>query len=120
MRGHEAIIDLRRKGRKPSAVWIDLDGDRVPAGLRISHDWQRWGAVACVDIADSDAIGRLDLRWAVGLLVMAAGFNAERVRALHAALVAAGSRMVMSAIVGWRGGEVETLDSLQHGVRCDG
>lgn len=75
MRGHEALIELRRVHRKtPGFVFID-DFPTVP-GLR---DAPSDLAVICTD---GDDIALLDLRFLVGLRVMVHSHSEPRARAL--------------------------------------
>lgn len=94
MRGHEALLALRRAGMRTSAVDIC---DAVD-GQQFWRDWQTWQRSACVEVEAGDSIPRLDLRFLVGLWVFAWGMNAARVRQLHDACIAAGAKVVMSAV----------------------
>ena len=59
MKGHEAIIAMRKRRQTPAIVWVGDKGD---------ENWMRYtDASACVVIADSERLEQLDLRWAVGL-----------------------------------------------------
>lgn len=107
MRGHETIVAMRRRGRRPGMVWLDTDG--YYSGLQALA---RMGfpAQGHVELQPSDAPHRLDLRFLVGLLVEVSGSDERRVAAVARASVEAGARQVIAA---WattvpRGEEFET------------
>lgn len=68
MRGHEAILSMRRSGVTPASVWID-DTGKPTSGSDPRTGWQRDTAHAQVDVDPTDNPRRLDLRFAAGLTV---------------------------------------------------
>jgi hypothetical protein len=114
MRGHEALIDMRKKGIRPRAADICLASDKQG----FWQDWERWASEACIEVETKDVIERLDLRCIVGMWVFAWGFEADRVKALHQACIDAGAEVVMSSVYRTnRAGElvlVEGMNSLKE------
>lgn len=98
MRGHEPILDMRRRGQKPALVFLDTIPDRSPSQL-----WREWPevqpAIPTVWVQDDDAVHLLDLRFLVGLPVVITGTDAARVDALQAAALEAGAVRVVSNVV---------------------
>ena len=79
MRGHLPLIAMRRRGLRPSLVWIDTD----PDVLRCWRDWPTVDAtVAHVQLGLDDSPALLDLRWLIGLNVIVSGADAQRVEAV--------------------------------------
>lgn len=96
MRGHEALITLRREKKRPQGVWISH---------RRSPDAMVWHLSATtlpypeIEILPSENPAALDLRFVVGLTVHVNGCNDyEKAKRLHDALVAAGARRVISVV----------------------
>lgn len=102
MKGHEPLLDMRRRGWVPGCLWFVFDGD----GWRhwpgsIGTQWKRFptsAGTAEVLIEPEDCIARLDLRFAVGLRCFVMGPNSERVGQLFRALVDAGASRVLSSV----------------------
>lgn len=90
MRGHEQVAALRRKGRKPDAVFVDVS---APEASHIDYDGSR------VDLTTEETLARQDWRWAIGLVVFVHGLDAERVRAVAASLSEAKAKRVISSFV---------------------
>lgn len=110
MRGHEALIDMRKRGVRPRAADICVASDRQG----FWRDWQNWAAEACIEIEPKDCIERLDMRCIVGMWVFCWGFEAERVKALHQACVDAGAAAVMSSVYRTnRAGELVHVESYE-------
>lgn len=86
MKGHEGVIAMRRRGVRPAVVWVYVGPDFGPR-----RDAEKWGDLA-VSIPATDAVSRLDLRWAVGLLCMVHGAS---VAAVCTALKRAGAARVI-------------------------
>lgn len=67
---------MRRRGVRPSLVWIDTDPD-------VLRCWRNWPAIdptmAHVQVESTDSTALLDLRWLVGLTVIVSGSDAQRV-----------------------------------------
>lgn len=95
MRGHEQIIAMRmqRKAPKTVHIWCGTDA------LKGWSNWHTSTGHAEVEIADTDTLSSLDLRFTVGMLVMVNGTDPFRVAAVHAGCLAAGAKRVVSASV---------------------
>jgi len=95
MRGHEPIIALRQRGKKPAMVFLDLCRDFSPAPM-----WRDWPevqpAIATVWVQDTDVPSRLDLRFLVGLNAVISGRDSERVEQLERAAIDAGATRVIA------------------------
>lgn len=77
MRGHEALIAMRRRGKAPRWVFIDAGDD--PHGLHT--DWQvETPYRAHVEVAGADLITSLDFRFVVGLSVLITGDDLARLK----------------------------------------
>lgn len=98
MRGHDAIVSMRRAGKRPAFVFINDWPCRT--------DWAQNGAHATVCTAGDD-IALLDLRFLVGLQVSVCASTEERAKALFEACKAAGVRMVAAGHVKDGGPAVE-------------
>ena len=92
MRGHQPLIELRRRGMRPDLVSIATD----PSPWRDWADWWEWTDVPQLEVPATDSIRLLDLRFLVGLNVMIAGLNGDRVRQLFAACVEAKAARVLA------------------------
>lgn len=96
MRGHEPIVDMRRRGKKPAMVFID-------AFETASQCWREWPArdlsMPQVEVPEDDALSGLDLRFVVGLRVMVTGHTARRVEAIRDLCIEAGASRVIAAVV---------------------
>ena len=93
MRGHLPLIALRRRGMRPSSVWLSLDLPDPSAA-----DWHLWSKTAAIDIDKADGIGSLDLRFVVGMQVHIQGLNADRCLALHQACMDANASRVVTHV----------------------
>ena len=96
MRGHQALIALRRDKKRPQGVWISH---------RASPDCMVWHLHADtlpypeIEILPTESPEALDLRFVVGLIVHVNGcedYNAGK--RLHDALVKAGAQRVITVI----------------------
>lgn len=98
MRGIENLRRMRRAGSAPSVVFIDAD-----AGPQALPQWAQWQHIAphlCdIDVEAADSLLRIDWRPVVGLTVHVSGLNEKRVRAIAAAVDAAGAKRVISSLV---------------------
>lgn len=112
MNGHEPLQAMRRVHRVPRCVWI-TDGDDIR-----SRDWQEEPNAAdqqrhaVISIAAADIPETIDFRCVVGLEVHLAAERGEaRAKRLHAALIEAGAKRVLTSIHADSGVEL-----LIHGV----
>lgn len=124
MRGHVALVDMRRAGVRPRAVFIDADrADDIEA-----RDWQALTPYrAHVCIGPDEMLTGLDLRFVVGLPVLVTGADASRVARIAAACIDAGASRVTSAHVTtspdnranyeWRA-TVHNITTTLGGARC--
>ena len=67
MRGHEALVEMRRRGVRPAAVWLS---DIPPPRLLTGGSQRQWWACAApvaaeVYVEPGDAAARSDLRFVV-------------------------------------------------------
>lgn len=112
MNGHQALLDMRRARKTPRCVWI-TDGDDIRARdwhEEVNHADQQRHAV--ISLAAEDIPEALDFRCCVGLEVHIAAERGEaRARRLHAALIDAEAKRVITSIHAPTG-----VDLLIHGV----
>jgi hypothetical protein len=112
MTGHEALQAMRRARRVPRCVWV-TDGDDVR-----SRDWNEepncadMQRHAVLSIGANEIPEALDFRCCIGLEVHVAGARGEaRARRLHAALIDAEAKRVITSIYTPQGVEL-----LTHGI----
>lgn len=95
MRGHEALIAMRHKRRKPAICFIETDFDRLDQ----ASEWYRESpATAYVLVEAKDSLATLDLYFLVGMLVQVDGSDVHRVRAVVEAAEAAKAYRVLGAV----------------------
>lgn len=87
MRGHDAIIAMRKTGRRPAVVFLN----DFPCAI----DWPRFGDHATVDVS-ADRPEMLDLRFLVGMTVNILGTDEDRAKRLVEACKAAGAVLVVA------------------------
>ena len=89
MRGHGPIITMRRNGFRPDLVTISTDLDYL-------ESWRYWysenASTAEVEIAETDLLSELDMRFVVGLSVQIIGTDGARVQRIGRACQAAGAK----------------------------
>lgn len=108
MRGHQQLLEMRRRGMATSLVWLQIGRD----SLRTWAGWPQWSGHAHVEVDPADNLATLDLRCLVGLTAMVCGFDdVDRVRQLHAACVAAGAKRVISST--YRRVRVDDLETIE-------
>ena len=96
MRGHEPILAMRKRGIKPSIVFIN------DFACPESHDWQnpgekfsqQWPADHATVSTAGDPLSSLDLRFLVGLTVSISSMNEGRAKALFENAKASGAATV--------------------------
>lgn len=97
MRGHEPIIAMRRRGKRPAFVFLDTTRTTAPM-----CEWRDWPnvspAIPSVWVEPDDAPHRLDLRFVFGLSVVVTGIDADRVKALADAAYSAGALRVIASV----------------------
>ena len=107
MRGHEALIAMRLRRRRPRIVFVS-------AGRDASEQWRDWHAetphMAKVEVEDDEPVSGLDLRFAVGMVAVVDGSNPARVARIAEALAGAGAARVVSAVVADDGASVWVTD----------
>lgn len=96
MRGHDALIELRKNGRQPRGVWVCHEFDATKG-------WSAWHKVAGhdqypeVEILPTEVPELLDLRFVVGLIVHVSGMrDYAKAKRLHQALVDAKAKRVIT------------------------
>lgn len=116
MRGHQALIALRRRGLRPWAAFVSDGADRLGAW----RDWQDDLSAAHFEVQADDNPLTLDLRCLTGMLVFIDSEDRRRLLALHRACIDAGAKRVMSALFApdVRSGIVKAVEhfdsALQH------
>lgn len=97
MRGHEPILALRRRDRKPAdEVHIELAAWPKARGNRFAVEAVKHFRSERVFVEPGDPIDRLDLSFAVGLDVVVHGCDGDRVERLYAALQRHKARRVIA------------------------
>jgi hypothetical protein len=119
MRGHEPLVAMRLRGRKPEACWI-VESD----GLGITRDWQQWDASEAsphVLIEPGDQLQRLDLRFVVGLDVFLDFDDFDRMAAVCEACKLAGAARVVGMTTAGKFPDADALRMVDtHGIFCHG
>jgi hypothetical protein len=93
MRGHEAIVAMRKAGQRPAMAWVETDG--YNEGLqRMARAGVR--PIGQIEVAVTERPQRLDLRCLVDLVVEVSGSDERRVGAIARACVEAGARQVIA------------------------
>lgn len=112
MTGLEALQTMRRGRRVPRCVWI-TDGDDVRArDWKDEPNYSDMQRHAVLSIAANDIPEALDFRCCTGLEVHVAGDRGEaRARRLHAALIDAEAKRVITSIYTPQG-----IELLTHGI----
>lgn len=83
MTGADAIVNLRRAGKKPVAVWVSTFPDAMLDGMTVR-------------VAETDIPEALDLRFLVGLTAIVEGDNPARVDRIAKACQAHAKRVIAS------------------------
>jgi hypothetical protein len=96
MRGHQALIELRREKKRPQGVWISHSP---------SFDCMLWHQNADtlpypeIEILPNESPEVLDLRFVVGLIVHVSGCSDyKKAKRLHDALLAAKAARVITKV----------------------
>lgn len=84
MNGHQSIIEMRRNRMKPAYVWLQ-DSGLVPTDLSVT-------------LASSDIPEALDLRFLVGITVLAESQNADRLKRITTACQQAKALRVIASL----------------------
>jgi hypothetical protein len=93
MRGHEALLTLRRNGHRPAIVHIHTD-EPQPAVMRFIREAGQGGEL--IEIDPGEPVHRLDLRCIVAVPVIVGGADLQRVRQIALACHAAGAKSVVA------------------------
>lgn len=113
MRGHEPIIAMRKKGIRPSIIFID----DTPKLSVLSREWhnpgERYGEVwepdfPAVDVLDTETVERLDLRFVMGCVVSISSGTERRAKRLLAACQRAGAKVVAATHAIEANGRIES------------
>ncbi len=94
MRGHQAVLQMRRAGAAPTAVWIEDMGNRTC----LPRDWPWYGSSAQVEIDRNESPRTLDLRFCVRLVVFASSTDRHRLEALAANAMECGAERVLGSL----------------------
>lgn len=102
MRGHEPIIKMRLRGKKPAVVFLN------DCPCTTSRDWhnpgEKYGEVWPADHASvcthGDPLSSLDLRFLVGVRVHVASVSEGRAKALFEKVKGVGAAMVVASSQG--------------------
>lgn len=106
MRGHEALIAMRRQGAKPRRVTLLT----TPGYDRWVATWPtEFPAYPDIEIAPEDTPERLDLRFLVGLQVHVDGADETRVERVTRCAVAAGAARVIGSVFREVGARTELI-----------
>lgn len=92
MRGHEPLIAMRQRGRRPIFARFELD----PMPWSDWANWPEWSDVPMIELQAQDRPERLDLRCVVGMPAMVCGSQKARVKAMVEALQKAGATRVIA------------------------
>jgi hypothetical protein len=97
VKGHEQLIEMRQRGRNPSAVFVETDNDNR---LKPWRDWHVVNPDAPVLwIEPEDSPLRLDLRCVIGLPVLHVdGCDEKRIKAVANACLMAGAVRAISSL----------------------
>jgi hypothetical protein len=95
MTGHESIVAMRRKGKRPAIVFVN--------DFPCWTDWEEFADHATVCVY-RDAPALLDLRWAVGLTVSILADSEARAVAIADAFRESGAKTVVAGAVDKRAG----------------
>jgi hypothetical protein len=98
MRNHEPLLQLRRKGIRPVAVWLVDSPPPKPIGAQ-RMDWWAFDDMASAEVyvEAGDSPRRADLRFVRGMQVHVQMDDEDRMRAFVAAAVEAGASSVWGA-----------------------
>jgi len=82
MKGHHALIEMRKQGRHPKWVFVN--------DYPCKTDWHEWGEHATICV-DGDRLVDLDLRFLVGLCVSISSPILDRSKAIFELVKASGA-----------------------------
>lgn len=107
MRGHEALLSMRMKGKVPRAVAVETD---LSGAHNLAKSWPTLGTgFAHIAIDPSESLEGLDLRCMASLRVHIHGEDEKRVAAVFEAITAAGASRVLASVFRRKGEEFETV-----------
>lgn len=98
MRGHEAILAMRRVGAAPACVWLH-DVPAYTEHTSAGRGWQLSTNHAQVEVLEHEPARRLDLRFAAGLTLWVHTRSAARLRAVHNAARESGVGRVLGVLL---------------------
>lgn len=100
MTGHEMIIEMRKRHKRPKSVWVWL-GINPLSLAALWPDLPDFWAFPEVDVDPKDTIEALDLRFLVGLQVHIDGNDTrERLLKMHRQVSLAGAESVFTMVDG--------------------
>lgn len=92
MRGHEAIIDMRKQGRRPAVVFLN----DYPCAAEL--EWSSYSEHATVEVC-GDQPELLDLRFVIGMRVSISAETVDRAKRFMEACKQAGAALVGAGVV---------------------
>lgn len=112
MTGQESLRQMRKARRVPRCVWITDGPDCRARGWEEEPNYDDMQRHAVISIAASDIPETLDFRCCIGLEIHIAGERGEaRAKRLHAALIDAQAKRVITSIYAPEG-----IQLLTHGI----
>lgn len=107
MRGQDALIAMRLRGRAPKAVAVETE---LTGAHNLAKNWPSLGTgFAHIAIDPAESLVGMDFRCMVGLRVHIDGGDEKRVEAVFNAIKAAGAGRVLASVFKPRGQEFETV-----------
>ena len=102
MTGHEPLIDMRKAGQRPEAVFLDdfanpMAKDWHNPGQRFGQSWPM--DYPHIELAPNDNPRNLDLRFVVGLQVHIASAQEGRAKALFERAKQCGAAVVAASVL---------------------
>jgi hypothetical protein len=81
--GQDSLIEMRRAGYTPDAVFLDINVPRAAKGADMWRDWALQIGQQCrIALEPDENLDRLDLRFLIGLNVLVFGGPAEQTEAV--------------------------------------
>lgn len=98
MRGHQPLIAMRMRGRRPDAVFVTVGTDPSEA-WRTWPGANPWSEIAQLEVAERERLSALapDMRCLVGLPVQVSGSDRDRTETVAQLAMEAGAKQVFVA-----------------------